>query len=252
MTNKTCTINKVLENGMLRLPYFELTCIKVSCGVGQWCFFLLTNVLSHAFSIKACQYKTLLVDHISGPWFNIKMSSYQYRKSHCGDKTVVRSSYLHNGISYTGKMTSLYWFGPLVSILYIMQLYLRIPYEVQAYVLHCKIIATHPMFYHAECYRTKLHSIILYYDMTVVTCPETGGSALCIFHTLFQINVLNKNNFYSITNHSYGFSHPTIEHKERQTGVCPVMISFLTVQQYGVYCLSHSCKWRKWRTNTFE
>ena len=44
-----------------------------------------------------------------GPWFNIKMSSYQYRKSHCGDKTVVRSSYLHNGISYTGKMTSIYW-----------------------------------------------------------------------------------------------------------------------------------------------
>ena len=33
-----------------------------------------------------------------GPWFNIKMSSYQYRKSHCADKTVVRSSYLHNGI----------------------------------------------------------------------------------------------------------------------------------------------------------
>ena len=40
---------------------------------------------------------------------NKKMSSYQYRKSHCGDKTVVRSSYLHNGISYTGKMLSLYW-----------------------------------------------------------------------------------------------------------------------------------------------
>ena len=48
-----------------------------------------------------------------GPWFNIKMSSYQYRKSHCGDKTVVRSSYLHNGISYTGKMSSLYWIGAL-------------------------------------------------------------------------------------------------------------------------------------------
>ena len=30
-----------------------------------------------------------------GPRFNIKMPSYQYRKSHCGDKTVVRSSYLH-------------------------------------------------------------------------------------------------------------------------------------------------------------
>ena len=44
-----------------------------------------------------------------GPWFNIKMPSYQYRKFHCGDKTVVRSSYLHNGISYTGKVASLYW-----------------------------------------------------------------------------------------------------------------------------------------------
>ena len=41
------------------------------------------------------------------------MSSYQYRKSHCGDKTVVRSSYLHNGISYTGKTTSLYWIRAL-------------------------------------------------------------------------------------------------------------------------------------------
>ena len=40
--------------------------------------------------------------------FNIKMS-YRYRKSHCGDRTVVRSSYLHNRISFTGKMTSLYW-----------------------------------------------------------------------------------------------------------------------------------------------
>ena len=46
---------------------------------------------------------------LPGPWFNIKMSSYQYRKSHCGDKMILRPSYLHNGISYTGKTTSLYW-----------------------------------------------------------------------------------------------------------------------------------------------
>ena len=49
-----------------------------------------------------------------GPQINIKMSSYQPRKSHCGDKTVVRSSYLRNGISYTGKMASLYWIRALV------------------------------------------------------------------------------------------------------------------------------------------
>ena len=56
--------------------------------------------------------------HTAGPWFNIKMSSYQYGKSHCGDKTVVRSSYLHNGISYAGKMSSLYWIRALVSSFY--------------------------------------------------------------------------------------------------------------------------------------
>ena len=41
-----------------------------------------------------------------GPRFNIKMLSCRYRKYPCGDKTVVRSPYLRNGISYTGKMTS--------------------------------------------------------------------------------------------------------------------------------------------------
>ena len=51
----------------------------------------------------------------TGPWFKIKMPSYQYRKSHYGDKMVVRSSNLHNGISYTGKMASLYWISPLVN-----------------------------------------------------------------------------------------------------------------------------------------
>ena len=70
-----------------------------------------------------------------GPWFNIKMSSYQYRKSHCGDKAVVRSSYLHNGISYTGKTIPLYWIGAMGPVgsrwkfccLFILRLY--IPYS---------------------------------------------------------------------------------------------------------------------------
>ena len=35
---------------------------------------------------------------------SIKMASYQYRKSHCVDKIILRPSYLHNGIPYTGKM----------------------------------------------------------------------------------------------------------------------------------------------------
>ena len=49
-----------------------------------------------------------------GPSFNIKMSSYHYKKSHCGNKTAIRSSYLHNGISYADKISSLYKIWTLV------------------------------------------------------------------------------------------------------------------------------------------
>ena len=38
--------------------------------------------------------------------FNTKMP-YQYRNSHCGNKMILRRSYLHNGISYTGNTPQL-------------------------------------------------------------------------------------------------------------------------------------------------
>ena len=46
--------------------------------------------------------------------FNIKMSSYHYtcRKSHCGDKVVIRLSNLHNGNSYTDMLASWCWISP--------------------------------------------------------------------------------------------------------------------------------------------
>ena len=37
------------------------------------------------------------------------MPFYQYREYHCGEKEFLWLSYLQNCISYTGKMTSLYW-----------------------------------------------------------------------------------------------------------------------------------------------
>ena len=58
-----------------------------------------------------------------GPRFNIKMTSYQYRKSHCGDKTILRPSYLRNGIYFTGKTTYLYW--------------IRAHWSMLAYTAHC-------------------------------------------------------------------------------------------------------------------
>ena len=55
--------------------------------------------------INTAMYKT-------GGWFNIKMPSYQYRKSYCGDKTILRPSYIQNGLSYAGKITTLFESGP--------------------------------------------------------------------------------------------------------------------------------------------
>ena len=66
----------------------------------------MVNDMSSSFEHRT---KRTVAHKITWGWFNIKMSSHQYRKSHCGDKTILRPSYLHNGISYSGKMTSLYW-----------------------------------------------------------------------------------------------------------------------------------------------
>ena len=73
-------------------------------------------ILELGHETMACAVCLLIFLWPSGPQFNIKMTSYQYRKSHCGDKTILRPSYLHNGISYTGKMTSLYWIRALVFV----------------------------------------------------------------------------------------------------------------------------------------
>ena len=64
-------------------------------------------------SVMVCPQKIHDEGKLWGPGgcFNIKVPSYHYRKSHCGDKTILRPSYLHNGISFTGKMTCLYWIG---------------------------------------------------------------------------------------------------------------------------------------------
>ena len=78
----------------------------------QWEMPLQSNGISHWLGANL---ESALCVPLSGtgPRFNIKMTSYWYRKSHCGHKTILRPSYLHNGISYTGKTTSLYWIRAL-------------------------------------------------------------------------------------------------------------------------------------------
>ena len=69
-----------------------------------------------------------------GYHLSIKTPSYQYRKSQYGDKTILWPSYLHNGISYTGKMMffSLYWIMARVTQLLLDSSWQR--YEVELMV----------------------------------------------------------------------------------------------------------------------
>ena len=88
----------------MKARYVFFLSLNVEAPLPQWCI-QLHVILNHVIMASDCTLE-------SGPWFNIRMSSHQYRKSHCGDKMVIRSSYIHNGISYAGKITSLYWFMP--------------------------------------------------------------------------------------------------------------------------------------------
>ena len=68
-----------------------------------------------------------------GPWFNIEIPSYQYNKSHCGDKTILRLSYLHNGIFYTGKMAALYWIVALLLLEVLLYFTIQVPVPCRDY-----------------------------------------------------------------------------------------------------------------------
>ena len=94
----------------------------------------------------------------------MKKLSYQYRKSHCGDKTVVRSFYPHNGISYTGKMTSLYWVSPLHVVSNVSRLILNKQSPVladglDAIVIIGSVMSTYAIKFFEQTNVESLHSI---------------------------------------------------------------------------------------------
>ena len=86
---------------------------QMKIGYGKLDSMSVSGIMCVLFGIckKSNFYKSALFCPDYGGRLNIKVSSYQYRKFLCG-KTVVRSSYLHNEISYTGKTTFYIESGP--------------------------------------------------------------------------------------------------------------------------------------------
>ena len=115
------------------------------------------------------------------------MISYQYRKSHCGDKTILRPSYLHNGISYTAKMTSLYWIRvqtatshPSALLFSSASLPTTISHSKTSHFLF--LSASHPLLCSLYIFPTYL---FLTYSLPFYLWFFSPSISHCIFHSLF-------------------------------------------------------------------
>ena len=86
-------------------PNFTSTCSDLSvnhaCSCKPWC--VDTFLWPHVIKITTLNKEIKQRFRNQNP--DRKMSSNQYRKSHWEDKTILRPSYFHNGMYYTGKTT---------------------------------------------------------------------------------------------------------------------------------------------------
>ena len=132
----------------------------------------------------------------AGGWFNKKMPSYQYRNSHCGDKTILRPSYLHNGISYTGKTTSLYWIRPQISSL--RPEYSGFSSNTQS--IHSSIPQLCNKLW-TDCFIIKINSEVLPWDLIRMTL--CNGSYLLMVMSWSMMTSSN-GNIFRVTGHLCG------------------------------------------------
>ena len=106
-TNNRATSQRHLVNGAIMCPITPWGLVNIHLTI---------SMLTIKYSIRNKSISWLLMSWqlVSPGPINIKMLSNLYRKSHCGNKTIIWPSYLHNGISYTGERLSLYWIGAQV------------------------------------------------------------------------------------------------------------------------------------------
>ena len=113
-------------------------------------------------------------------------------KSHCGDKTVVRSSYLHNGITYAGKMASLYCISPLV----LFKLTFKQP-VTKNYVARMQFLVAQQYMAMDFLYPPLQRSwkgVYWYHLVRLSICPSvrlwTESCPLCIFNNTHRIHFI--------------------------------------------------------------
>ena len=95
--------------------------------------------------------------------YQYKITYYPYREYHCGDKTILRQSYLNNGISNSGKMAALYS-GPRLTC-------------PNFEVFHSKAITSRPIYF-SPCLQWSIvisYSIVIIYLWNIFhpSCADT-------------------------------------------------------------------------------
>ena len=100
------TCNRLYIHSLARYAQFWIRIGTLPRKASSMCYLSQPCFSCHVYRLKSKRKS----QHQEELWTPIqyKMSSYQCRKSHCRNKMVVRSSYLNNGISYTGNTTSFY------------------------------------------------------------------------------------------------------------------------------------------------
>ena len=108
------------------------------------------------------------------------MSSYQYRKSHCGDNTVVRSSNLNHGDSYTGRCHLCIEFA-IVKMQFSTLFYLLVSWNILMMMLmqkghYFRISAMGLCFFRTEPWTTDIYIYIIHYIYIYIYPPGSWRS----------------------------------------------------------------------------
>ena len=104
----------------------------------------------------------------SGRCRGIDIASYQYRNSHCGDTMIWWLSYLHNGISYPGKVTSLYRNGLKI------YLYIQNPMQIMVPIEYSNCSQGELIQWHVHaCHYIELNWNLKNSNLILCACYET-------------------------------------------------------------------------------
>ena len=131
-----------------------------------------------------------------GSWFNIMMSSYQCRKSHCGDKMFIISSYPHDGILWS-VLEHVYTVYPkkyahgfvVLCFVVVMQLFIMNSHEVFIHIHQGCFAGTGAIVKLPQCQWSKPDGYGKI-SQCITTTKHSKAKTVCIFLGIYCMKLL--------------------------------------------------------------